>query len=153
MGDITRHPPIYIGGVFEEISHHHLANTNSKKEICSAWMSPHNGWNSNEKIVQKSRVRNSDKTLVQETHAENLGEGKLEQGRSGSTQVISSGRKLGRGHRTKKLGEVVWANQVRSSGNPGEVVRASWVRSSGNSSGVIPVNPVRLSRDPGEVVW
>ena len=31
--DITRHLPIYIGGAFEEMSHHHSTNTSSMRRV------------------------------------------------------------------------------------------------------------------------
>jgi len=129
LGDITHHLPVYIGGCLEA-NDHHSNNTCSKKEFCSGWMSLHDGWNSGVKLVQKSRVRNSGEKLRQKTCAENSGEDELERGhfwaksfRPNSGEVV--GRKLRRGHRVENLGEVIWANRARSSGDPGEVVRVS----------------------------
>ena len=88
-GDITCHPPVYIGGAFEEMCHHYSANTSSNKEFCGAWMSPHNERKSGEKLVQESRVKNSGEKLGRKTRAENSGKVV-----GLKTRARSSGKKL-----------------------------------------------------------
>jgi len=129
LGDITHHPPIYIGGCLEANDHHSI-NMSSIKEFCSAWMSPHDRPNSGEKLVQKSRVRNSGEKLVQKTRVKNscrklmqktrvrsfrqdMGEvvqAELRQGHSGRTQA--------RSFRQNSVEVVGQENRARSFGQP-----------------------------------
>ena len=73
LGDITSHPPVYIGMHLWRQWHHSI-NTSSIKKFCNAWMSLHDRRNSGEKLVQESQVKDSSEKLGQKTNAENSGE-------------------------------------------------------------------------------
>lgn len=49
-GDITCHPPVYIGGRLKANAHHSIIMS-SIKVVLSTWMSSHDGQNLGEKLM------------------------------------------------------------------------------------------------------
>jgi len=118
LGDTTRHPPAYIGGVFVETRHHHSANMSLIRGVLRCVDEP--TWRA--KLGWKTRAGKSSEKLRRETRAGNSCR-KLGWGRLGRTRAKSFKRNLGEvvGQKTRvrSFGWAKWgrrATRVKSFG-------------------------------------